>query len=466
MGRNMPDLSEIKQKWNDRIKNTAPVRLIVISFLLLILVGTLLLILPISSKTGWTNPLDAFFTSTSATCVTGLAVVDTYNHWSVFGQAVILLLIQLGGLGLSTFAIGFSLLIRRKLGIREIVIASETSGGSMLDMAGLLRLVLGFTFFCEAVGAGLLMLRFVPMYGTDGIWPSVFVSVSAYCNAGFDILSFIPGNVSVSAFAGDPLVSLTISGLIIIGGLGFIVVQDIYECKVATRLHHKDSMKLNFHSQICLRVTLILLVAGTLAVFLVEYGNTMKDLSFFEKLNAAFFQSTNTRTAGFASVDIGAENEFTKIFSILLMFIGGCPGSTAGGIKVTTFVVLIITVISTIRGREDSVVLRHKFAMGVVYKSLTVAILAMVLVFVDAGVISALNPHASFLDCLFEAVSAFGTVGLSANLTPTLDPVSRILLCITMFIGRVGPISFGLSIMMRHKKKGDSILPEGRMLIG
>lgn len=462
----MPDFSELRQKWNDKLKTTPPVRLIVVSFLLLILLGTILLTLPVSSKSGWSNPLDAFFTSTSATCVTGLSVVDTYGHWSVFGQGVIIALIQLGGLGLSTFAIGFSLLVRRKLGIREIVIASESSGGTMPDMTALLKLVLGFTFACEAIGAGLLMLRFVPEYGTQGIWPSVFVSISAYCNAGFDILGFIPGNSSLSAFAGDPLVSLTVSGLIVIGGLGFIVVQDIYECKIHRRFRHKDSVKLNFHSQICLRVTLILLVVGTLAIFILEYANTMEHLNFFEKLNAAFFQSANTRTAGFASVNVGEENEFTKIITIILMFVGGSPGSTAGGIKVTTFLVLIVTVASTIRGREDAVVLNHRFAIGVVYKSLTVTLLGMVVVLVDAGVISALNPQISFLDCMFEAVSAFATVGLSANVTPNLDIFSRLLLCVTMFIGRVGPISFGLSIMMRGKGKGDSILPEGRMLIG
>lgn len=461
----MPDSGHIRQTWSEKAKNIAPVRVIVISFVLLILVGMFLLMLPVSSKTGETHPLDALFTATSATCVTGLAVVDTYGHWSIFGQAVILLLIQLGGLGLSTFAIGFSLLIRRKLGIREIVLANETSGGSVTHAASLLRLMLGFTFACEALGAGLLMLRFVPLYGTGGIWPAVFVSVSAYCNAGFDILGFIPGNASLSAFVGDPLVCLTVSGLIIIGGLGFIVVQDIYVCKISPWLRRKESDKLNFHSQICLRVTLCLLAAGTLLFFITEYHNTLRGLNLLEKLNAAFFQSANTRTAGFASVDIAGEHEFTKIFTVLLMFIGGCPGSTAGGIKVTTFMVLAVTVFSTMRGRGEAVVLRHRFTIGVVYKSLTVAILGMVLVVVDAGVIAALNPAVSFLDCFFEAVSAFGTVGLSASVTPALEPFSRILLCFTMFIGRVGPVSFGLSIMMR-KKRDDSILPEGRMLIG
>lgn len=462
----MPDLSDLQQRFNDKLKTMPPARIIVISFLMLILAGTLLLMLPIASKRGGFRPLDALFTATSATCVTGLVVGDTYTLWTPFGQGVILALIQLGGLGLSTLTIGFSLFIRRKLGIREMKLATESSGGSFLDIVGLLRLAIGFTFICEAVGACLLAIRFVPSYGLKGIWPSIFCAVSAYCNAGFDVLGFIEGNSSVSAFAGDPLVSLTISFLIIIGGLGFIVVQDIYLCKIQPLFRHKDTLRLNFHSQICLRVTVALLLFGTLGFYIFEFDNTMAHLNVFEKLNCAFFQSTNTRTAGFASVDIGAQLEFTKILSVLLMFIGACPGSTGGGIKTTTFMVLAVTVISTIRGKDEAVVFHHRFSVPTVYKALTVTIVAFFLVFVDAGVISALNPDISYMDCLYEATSAFGTVGLSANVTPRLDAISRLILIFTMFIGRVGPLSFGLSILMRHRGKGNSIYPEGRMLIG
>ncbi len=454
------------QTFLERVKNAAPVRVIVVSFLVLILAGTLLLLLPVSSNGEQTSPLTAFFTATSATCVTGLSVVDTTTHWSPFGQAVILILIQLGGLGLSTFAIGFTLLVRRKLGIRERVLASESSGGSGRDAVSLMKLMLVFTFCCEALGAGLLMLRFVPAYGEAGIWPAVFVAVSAYCNAGFDILGFVPGNSSMTAFAGDPLVSITVSLLIIVGGLGFVVVQDIYRCKLSSRLHRREPQRLQFYSQVCLRVTGILLAVGTLAFFLLEFNNTMGHLNFFEKLNAAFFQSVNTRTAGFASVDIAKENDFTKVLTCILMLIGGCPGSTAGGIKVTTFVVLAVTVASTLRGKENPTLLRHSFPAGMIHKALTVTVLGLLLVFVDAGIISNLNPPIPFIDCFFEAASAFGTVGLSASVTPRLEPVSRLLLCLTMFIGRVGPVSFGASILMRRRSEGDVILPEGRMLIG
>lgn len=454
------------QALGEKIKNAAPVRIIVVSFLLLILLGTVLLMLPVSSNYGMTDPISALFTATSATCVTGLSVVDTTSHWTVFGQAVILCLIQLGGLGLSTFAIGFTLLVRRKLGIREIMLASESSGGSTLNAAALMKLMLAFTFDCEAFGAGLLMLRLVPMYGTDGIWPSVFVAVSAYCNAGFDILGFVPNNSSLTAFAADPLVSITVALLIAIGGLGFVVVQDIYMCKISTRIHRKSPMKLRFFSQICLRVTVILLAVGTLAFMVLEYNNTMEHLSFFSKLNAAFFQSSNTRTAGFVSVNIANEKEITKAITCILMFIGGCPGSTAGGIKTTTFVVLAITAVATVRGKDEPTVLRHRFTSSMINKALTVTLLGVLIVMLDSFVISALNPSVAFIDILLETTSAFATVGLSASVTPTLDPISKLVLCLTMFIGRVGPVSFGLSILMRRKKSGELILPEGRMLIG
>lgn len=462
----VPYFSWAKQTFGNMKKTAAPVRVIVVSFVLLISTGTLLLILPVSSAAGgFTHPLDALFTATSATCVTGLSVVDTTSYWSPFGQGVVLLLIQLGGLGLSTFATAFSLLIHRRLGLREMILTGEASGSDMPDAASLLKLMLGFTFACELLGAGLLMLRFVPEYGLRGVWPSVFVAVSAYCNAGFDILGFVPGNSSLSAFTGDPLVCLTIDALIITGGLGFVVVRDIYQCKIAAPLKHQGRKKLNFHTQVCLRATAALLAAGTAGFFLMEYSRTMDGLSFPAKLNTALFQSVNTRTAGFASVDIEAQGSFTKVLSVALMFIGGCPGSTAGGIKTTTLVVLLVTVGSTLRGRNEAVVLRHRFAPGVVYKSLTVVLIGLGVVFADACAFTLLNPQLRFVDLLYEAASAFGTAGLSASVTTRLEPLSRMLLCLTMFIGRVGPLSFGLSILMKARS-APSILPEGRMLIG
>lgn len=438
----------------------------VVSFVILIFIGTVLLTLPISAKSGrFTNPVDALFTATSATCVTGLSVYDTFIHWSYFGQGVLLVLIQCGGLGLAAFATGLTLLVRRRIGIRHLVLARESAGGSNLDVISLLRIVVAFTFAVEALGALLLMARFVPLYGGLGVWASVFVSVSAFCNAGFDILSFIPGNSSLSAFNGDPLVTLTISTLIIIGSTGFVVFQNIYRKKISTRLHRQHVEKLSFHAQVCLRASLTLLVFGTVMLFILEYNNTYRDLNFFEKLNAAFFQSVNTRTAGFASVSIKQETDGAKLLTSFLMFIGGCPGSTAGGIKVTTLVVLFAAVKSTLCGEDTTTFLRHRFDPGMVYKSLTVVAFALVVSVLNVSLILALHHGVSILDAMIEAVSAFATVGLSASLTPTLHPLAKLALTLTMFIGRVGPVSFGVAILMRKKKSG-SVLPEGRMLIG
>lgn len=448
------------------VKRTSPTRMFVVSFVILIFIGTVLLTLPISAKSGrFTNPVDALFTATSAACVTGLSVYDTFTYWSYFGQGVLLVLIQCGGLGLAAFATGLTLLVRRRIGIRHLVLARESAGGSNLDVISLLRIVVAFTFVVEALGALLLMVRFVPLYGGLGAWASVFVSVSAFCNAGFDILSFIPGNSSLSAFNGDPLVTLTISMLIIIGSTGFVVFQDIYRKKVSTRLHRQHVEKLSFHAQVCLRASLTLLVFGTVMLFILEYNNTYRDLNFFEKLNAAFFQSVNTRTAGFASVSIKQETDGAKLLTSFLMFIGGCPGSTAGGIKVTTLVVLFAAVKSTFCGEDTTTFLRHRFDPGMVYKSLTVVAFALVVSVLNVSLILALHHGVSILDAIIEAVSAFATVGLSASLTPTLHPLAKLALTLTMFIGRVGPVSFGVAILMRKKKSG-SVLPEGRMLIG
>ena len=449
------------------LRRSTPTRVIVVSFICLILIGSVLLMLPVSSRSReFTPPMDALFTATSATCVTGLAVYDTYSYWSYFGQAVLLILIQCGGLGLATFATGFSLLLRRRIGIKELILARESAGGSSLDVVTLLRIVVAFTFATESIGAVLLMIRFVPQYGLLGAWASVFVSVSAFCNAGFDVLSFIPGNASLSAFNGDPLVTLTICGLIITGSTGFVVFQDIYLKKIRTRLRREHVEKLNFHSQLCMRTTMFLLLAGTILLLICEYDNTLRDLSFFEKLNAAFFQSTNTRTAGFASVDIAQETDAAKLITVILMFIGGCPGSTAGGIKVTTMVVLLAAVKSTLHGDEDVTMLRHRFDPSMVYKSLTVVTFGLLIAALDTALIITLQDGVSGIDAIFESVSAFGTVGLSASLTPKLTVLSKLAVTLTMFIGRVGPVSLGIAILMRNKKKVGMILPEGKMLIG
>lgn len=456
-----------KQWWKERFRQITPVRTIVISFVCVIAVGSVLLALPVSAKgEKAVSFLDAAFTATSATCVTGLSLFDTYSTFSVFGQAVILLLIQVGGLGLATLATGITLLLRKKLGYKNLLILGEASGSESLALVSLMKMILGLTFTCEAVGAILLMIRFVPEYGVLGAWASVFVSISAFCNAGFDILGFIPNNVSLSAFTDDPLVCMTISALIFMGGLGFVVVNDVYTCKIKERFRSKKSLRLSFHSQVCLRVSLGLVLFGTITFFLLENTNTLAGMGWFEKLNTSIFQSVNTRTAGFASINIGEENDITKIITILLMFVGGCPGSTAGGIKVTTFIVLLATVASTFRGKSEAVFLGHQFDKRLVYKSLSIVMCSVLLIALDLCLILYFNRPGGDLDVLLEATSAFGTVGLSAGVTPNLNTVGKLLIMLTMFVGRVGPASLGIAILMRGKKYRESILPEGRMLIG
>lgn len=457
----------IGERLANRIKVTPPVRLIVGSFLIVIVLGTVLLCLPVSSRNlTFTHPLDALFIATSATCVTGLTPFDTWTHWNAFGQVVILCLIQIGGLGLASITSGISVLLRKKMGLRELWLASENASGGSLDVKRLLGIILRFTFVCESVGALLLMIRLVPEYGAYGVWASVFTSISAFCNAGFDIFGLKTPNMSLMAYVGDPLVCLTISALIIVGGIGFVVVSDVYYNQIKPRVLRQQARKLSFHSQICLIFTVSLLLLGTVVLFFTEYNSTMKDMHFFTRLNASFFQSVSARTAGFASIDIAAEHDFSKIITIILMFIGACPGSTGGGIKVTTLVVLACTVFSVFHGYEDTVCLRRRIGKEVVYRALAIMLAAFAAVLIVTGVILAFNEQLSGVDALFESVSAFATVGLSASVTPVLDYVSKTLLVFLMFLGRVGPVSLALAISIRSGKRKSAVLPEGRIIVG
>lgn len=457
------------EKLAGRIKETPPVRLIVISFLAVITLGGLLLWLPVSSRSlTFTHPIDAFFVSASATCVTGLVPFDTWTHWNPFGQAVILCLIQIGGLGLASITTGFAVLLRKKLGLRELWLASESANGNSLNVRLLLGIILRFTLVCEGIGALLLMIRLVPEYGAFGVWASVFTSVSAFCNAGFDIFGIKTPDMSLIPYVGDPLVSLTIAFLIIVGGIGFVVVSDVYYNQLRPRLLRQQGMthKLSFHSQVCLIFTGILILFGTIVLFCSEFNSTMKDMPFLTRLNASFFQSVSARTAGFASVNIADEHDFSKIITIILMFIGACPGSTGGGIKVTTLVVLVCTVFSVFHGYEEAVFRRRRISREVVYKSLAIMLSAFALVLIVTGVILTFNEELSGVDALFESVSAFATVGLSASVTPTLDYFSKVLLGFLMFVGRVGPVSLALAISIRGGKHKGSVLPEGKLIVG
>jgi Trk-type K+ transport systems, membrane components len=449
-----------------RLKSIAPVKLVVTSFLVVILAGTLLLTLPVASRSGESTALiDALFTSTSAVCVTGLVVFDTWTHWNALGQVIIIALIQTGGLGVITLTTGFSLLMRRKLGLRDIQLAAENTNGDTVHITRLVKMILTFTAACEAAGALLLMLRFVPQFGLHGVWISVFTAIAAFCNAGFDILGFVMENGSLIPYVSDPLVCLTVGALIVIGGLGFVVISDIYNSQITPALHRQKPGHLNFHSTIVLTTTAFLIAAGTVLFYLCERDNTLRGMSFGTQLNASLFQSISPRTAGFASVDIAKEHDFTKIITVILMFIGASPAGTGGGIKTTTFVVLAATVLSVLRGEEETTVLKRRIEKSTVYRSLSIFLVAMCVVLVTAGIIMAADPDVNGIDALFEATSAFGTVGLTAGVTSSLSSVSKFFVSCAMFIGRVGPVSLGLALIL-HKTRRETILPEGRIIVG
>lgn len=439
----------------------SPVQKIIFSFFCVISVGTLLLMLPFSSTGEPLSFLTSLFTSTSATCVTGLTLIDPYLDLTIFGQVVLALLIELGGLGFLSFVSFFMFSINKKAGLHSLQLAQEAM--SSVDFKGtkqLFRTVFATSTTIQSIGALLLAIRFVPMKGAYGVWLSVFTSVSAYCNAGFDLMGFEGRGSSLVNYNGDPLVIYTIMFLIIFGGLGFIVFQDFMN-------FHKNHHLL-LHTRTVITVTVALILIGTGSFLLLEYNNpeTLGNLPFSEKFNAAIFQSVAARTAGFCSINLGSAHDTSKFIYIMLMFIGAGSGSTGGGIKVTTFSVLVATVISVIKGREDVTVFGRIVNKETVYKSLAIAFLAMLVILMCAGVILVCNPNISGIDGIFEAVSAFGTVGSTAGITGILGTPEKIAIILTMFIGRVGPISFVLAVTMKSHMKKNLILPEGKIMVG
>lgn len=458
-----------KQNLLERLKSVSPIKLIVWSFFIIIVIGTMLLCMPISSRDHhFTNVVDSLFVATSATCVTGLTVFDTWSQWSVFGQVVILFLIQVGGLGLVTFTTGFTLFFRRKLGIRDMQLAKEYTSGSIMDTPRLINTIIFWTFSCEFVGALILMTRFIPKFGFYGIWVSIFTAISAYCNAGFDIFGFLEPGSSLCSFNSDPIVMITLSLLVAIGGIGFIVVTDIHSYILKKIKNKRSHPHLNVHSIIVIVSTLALLFIGTIVFFIFENDHTLKHMNFFEKLNASLFQSSSARTAGFFSVPIGNETDATKFFTMILMFIGAAPASTGGGVKVTTFVVLMATVVSILKGHTETIILKHKVSKNTVYKALSIVIIGLFLVFVSAITIDNIESEKNIpvTDIFIETISAFATVGLSSGITACLSIISKLILSFAMFVGRVGPISLILALTFKRATRSDTILPEGKIIVG
>ncbi|MEG0691717.1 MAG: potassium transporter TrkG [Oscillospiraceae bacterium] len=442
-----------------------PARVIVSSFALLILVGALILMLPICSRAGLpTNFITALFTATSATCVTGLIVVDTFTYFSVVGQVVILFLIQLGGLGLVTFATFFNIAIRKKIGLKSLYIAQESvNSDSMSDMGRLIKLIFIVTVSFEFVGACILATVFIPQFGQAGIFIAIFTAISAYCNAGFDLFGFQGQYASVVNFQDNPVVLVTIMALIVCGGLGFIVWQDIF--------HIRKRKRIALHTKIVLSATAIFIFGGALFIAMFEWDNvnTLGNMTVGEKILNSFFHSVSSRTAGFNSFSMEGMFGITKLFTVILMFIGAAPGGTGGGIKVTTFFVLIMTVICVMKGKDETVIGKRKVDKSVIYKAMAVVSIGFLVVFISTATIF-FTSHAggvnfSEIDALFESVSAFGTVGLSSGVTALANTASRIVLILTMFIGRVGPVSLALSLAMKLQNK-NTVLPEAKIMVG
>lgn len=446
-------------------KRFSPARTLVVGFAVIIAAGTLLLCLPISSKSREFTPLfDCLFTATSASCVTGLVIYDTYLHWSLFGQIVIALLIQVGGLGFVTIITFFNVAAGKKLGYRTLKNAagdlteSSFEGGRKIFIS-----IIKYSFIFELCGAAVLAIVFVPKYGAYGVWMSIFMSITAFCNAGFDLMGMEGDGSSLISCQNDPAVLITISLLIIVGGLGFIVWENF--------LNLRTRKKLSLHTQTVLIMTGILLVGGTVFYMLTESRNpaTMKDMPFGEKLLNSFFTAVSARTAGYDSIGMSGMTEFSQLGTVLLMFIGAAPGSTGGGIKVTTLMVLIMTVVSYIRNKNDVELLRHKIDKLTIYRTLVVSVLSMFAVAVCFTALYFSMPsdtEAGAVQCLFDAVSAFSTAGLTAGAAALTGAAGKWLLVATMFIGRVGPVSLIMSLVMNARERKNTVVPDGQILIG
>ncbi|WP_379130498.1 TrkH family potassium uptake protein [Paenibacillus sp. sgz500958] len=452
MSSQFPKISEF------RFLRFSPPQILVTGFAVTILLGALLLMLPVSSAAGHsTSFINALFTATSATCVTGLVVVDTGTYFSLFGKTVIMLLIQVGGLGFMTMATLLALVLKRKISLRDRLILQEAMNqGSMEGIVRLIRRVLIYSLVIEGTAAVILSIRFVfDMPLSRAIYFGIFHAVSMFNNAGFDLFGHYR---SLTGYVNDPIVNIVVMLLIILGGIGFIVMADVME--------YPRQRRLSLHSKVVLSMTGALILLGALVILIFEYTNmkTLGPLHFGGKLWAAFFQSVTPRTAGANTVDIAGLRQASQFFIVILMFIGASPGSTGGGIKTTTFTLMISSVIMMLRGREDIVLFRYRIAQERVFKALAITLLALLLI-VSVSMVLSTTEDREFLAILFETTSAFATVGLSMGITPELSLTGKILISLTMFCGRLGILTLAYAM---GPKQGKPLYryPEGKMIIG
>lgn len=436
-----------------RKKEFTTTRIIALGFLGTIIIGTLLLMLPVSAASGeMTNFIDSLFTATTSVCVTGLVTVPTYAHWSVLGQVVIALLVQVGGLGVITFTMLFLMALGKRIGLKQrLLIQDAYNLDTIQGMVILIKKILKGTLIVEGVGALLYMTVFIPEFGWIGIWKSVFNAISAFCNAGMDVL----GPDSLAPYVANPIVNITTMLLIILGGIGFPVWWSVLDMLCRRRRKRRTLFSgahhLPLHTKMVLFMTLSLIAGGALLIFLLEYNNpeTLGNLPWWQKIQAALFQSVTTRTAGFLTISQAGLRKATAMICCLLMFIGGSPSGTAGGVKTTTVAILVLTVISIIKGRNDTEMFGRKINGNLVRRALSIFMVSFGVMLLAVVALAIVQPG-DFMDCLFEVISAIATVGLTRDFTTELTVAGRIIIILTMYIGRIGPISLALFFNSRR----------------
>lgn len=438
-----------------------PEQVLVIAFVIMILIGAVLLSLPVATENGQPLPfLDALFTSTSAVCVTGLVVVDTATTFSTFGETVTILLIQAGGLGITTITTFFALMLGKKIGVKERLILREAF--NKFDLQGVVNLVLKvvlITLIIEAAGFVCLSFVFVPDWGwKTGLYFAFYHSISAYNNGGFDLFGHVEKFSSLTQYINNSWLILIISTLILLGSIGFIVVLEM--------INYRTRRRLSLHTKVVLTMTGLLITVGTIVILLIEWSNpaTIGTLSFKDKLMASYFHAVTPRSGGFNLVSTGEMYPVTQFFTVLLMFVGAAPNSTGGGIKVTTFAIILLAVWAMVRGNRHVVAYRRRIPVDQVYKALTVTVAFLFLVIILTMILMTVE-HTNILMAMFEAVSSFGTVGMSMGLTPELGTIGEITVIIAMFAGRLGPITLAVAIA-RNIDPPPFRYPEERPLIG
>jgi len=444
-------------------KNMSPFKILAIGFLTVILTGGILLSLPVATISGEsTSFLDSIFTATSAVCVTGLVVVDTGTYWSTFGQMIILILIEIGGLGFMAMSTFFAMILGKRISLRERLVMQEAYNTfSIQGIISHVRYMLIFTVTVQLSAALILMTQFIPVYGVGtGIYYGIFHAISGFNNAGFDLL----GNfTSLTLFNENKIILITIAIVINIGGLGYLVCREI----ISSFKTKRKLKNFSLHSKVVLTISVILLSVGTLSLLVFEWKNpvTMGPMSFGDKLTNAFFSATTPRTAGFNSISTSDMSPAGKLLTMGYMFVGGSPGSTAGGVKTTTFGIVIFTLISVLRGRQDAEVYKRRISQSTVYRAMAIFMLGITIVIVGVMILSISEIGSTFEMILFEVISAFGTVGLSQGLTPTLSAVGKVTITIIMYLGRVGPLTVMLALAGKQEKVNIKY-PEGKILIG